>query len=673
MTAYFKRFLKKMQLFLLVFFLICPWQIKAVVPNDPMIDSQLYLNQVSAFAAWDITTGDDVVVAVIDSGVYIDHPDLKDNIWTNVDETPNDGIDNDENGYIDDYNGWDFVNDSPDPNSKIVSNYSKDGISHGTFVSGIIAAVGNNNIGISGINWHAKIMPLMVLGGEGYGNFENIAEAIHYAIDNGADVINLSLVSLAYTNVLDEAINDAYQSGLIIAAAAGNDAYLIEGVDGGFDLGYLPFYPACHDGEDNNVLGVVSVDNNDVKSIFSNYGTECVDLAAPGENFVGLNYYNPLYPEYRELYLKNWSGTSMAAPIISGAAALIKSYDPDLTNSEIYELLISYSDNIDENNPLHEGELGKRINILNVLEGTKELLSTSNRKIVVAPTSGYLPLIGVYDLDGKKLNEFYAYNLNFKGGVNLASGNVINDYQEELITSPGSGGGPHIRIFNKAGDVLSQFFAYEASYNGGVETATIKYNSDTQAKIVTVPQGDYQPLVRIFNYQGNLIDEFLAFEEDKSTGLTVTTGDINNDGVEEIIAARKNVFGSIRIFNQQGNLLFEFEPFNTSISGINITFTESSVGQPAIAISPKNENSRIKLFDYYGNPITSFDVYQGVQGLNLTSSDLDLDGFQDIIISASLNQTPEIKVYSPTGNQNINLEIFLDGYYSDLNISTINW
>ena len=649
----------------------------AITPNDPEVNKQEYLGQISAFAAWEKTTGsNEVVIAVIDSGVYLDHPDLKDNIWVNADEIPNDGIDNDNNGYIDDYHGWDFLTETPDPNPKIESGYNVAGISHGTFVAGIIAASGNNNLGISGISWRSKIMPLRVLDSQGNGESENIIKAINYAVNNGADIINFSIVTFDYSQDLTDAISNAYQEGKILVAAAGNETLIFAGQDAGYDLDFFPFYPVCLNGDNNDILGVASVDKNDVKSLFSNYGQTCVDLSAPGEEFFGLNYYNPLIPEFRNYYLDGWSGTSLATPVVSGGAALVKSLRPELAASQIYDLLINSGDDINNKNPTHLNQLGKRINLKNLINQAEESLNISNRKIVVSPTINNLPIVAVYDLDGTKENEFYAYNIKFKGGVNLAVGNVKSDWSEEIVTAAGKTGGPHIRVFNKQGNIISQFFAYEPNFTGGVKVAIIKYQNESERKIITAPQSNFKPQIKIFDYHGNLLKEFLTFEENYLGGLNLAVADVNGDGFEEILVTKAVAGSQVRIFNQEGNLLSQFEAFDITIQGLNLAAADiDNDGQAEIIVAPTNNSEgKVKIFDDLGNlkkQFTAFETtYNG--GVNLSASDVDLDGQTEILATPNNNYPPKVKIYSPEGNLKFNIPVFSSEFNQGLEISTSN-
>lgn len=216
---------------------------------------------IDAPEAWELTVGsEDVIVAVVDTGVVYTHPDLSANIWTNSGETSCvDGIDNDGNGYIDDCNGWDFVGSDNDP-----TDYN----GHGTHVAGTIAAVGNNADGVSGVMWRAKIMPLRFLGVNGTGTTADAVSAILYASANGAHVINNSWGGGGYSQALKDAID---ASDTVVVCAAGNSGSNVEST---------PFYPASY--TSSNIISVAATDHNDQLAAFSNYGITSVDIAAPG-------------------------------------------------------------------------------------------------------------------------------------------------------------------------------------------------------------------------------------------------------------------------------------------------------------------------------------------------------------------------------------------------------
>ena len=216
---------------------------------------------IDAPEAWDLTTGSrSTVIAVIDTGVSLDHPDLQSNIWTNEGETDcSDGIDNDGNGYIDDCRGWDFLANDNSP---------MDYNGHGTHVAGIIAGAGNNSAGTTGVMWEARIMPLRFMGISGRGTVSDAVSAIEYARRNGARVINLSWGGTSYSQTLKAAIES---SGAVVVCAAGNS---------GANTDLSPEYPASYTSP--NIISVAASDFNDDIAFFSNYGKTSVDLAAPG-------------------------------------------------------------------------------------------------------------------------------------------------------------------------------------------------------------------------------------------------------------------------------------------------------------------------------------------------------------------------------------------------------
>jgi subtilisin family serine protease len=220
---------------------------------------------IDAPEAWDTTTGSiNVVVAVIDSGVDYNHPDLLNNIWINLGEIAGNGLDDDGNGMIDDVRGWDFVDDDNNP---------MDADDHGTHVAGTIAAEGDNDTGITGVTWTAKIMVLRFLDGFGQGNVADEIEAIDYAIDKGANIINASFGSDTPSPSERAAIVDARDAGILFVAAAGND---------GSNNDSIPHYPSSYDLD--NIIAVAASDQNDNLPPFTNFGFTSVDVAAPGTN-----------------------------------------------------------------------------------------------------------------------------------------------------------------------------------------------------------------------------------------------------------------------------------------------------------------------------------------------------------------------------------------------------
>ncbi|MCF6269042.1 MAG: S8 family serine peptidase [Melioribacteraceae bacterium] len=304
-------------------------------PNDPKLSSQYGLTKVQAEAAWDISKGNsNIIVAIVDSGVDWNHEDLSANIWQNDD--PINGVDDDNNGYIDDIRGWDFGGlDGTGDNDPI-----EDSPTHGTHVAGIASAVTNNSIGIAGLGYNITIMPVKTsrndLGDRiiAYGY-----EGIIYAADNGADIINCSWGGFGFSNAEQEVINYAVAKGAVVVGAAGND-----GLD---DV----IFPAAYKG----VLSVGNTDENDRKSLFSNYG-KGIDVMAPGSG-INSTWQSSSTP-YRYL-----SGTSMSSPLTAGLAGLVIDKFPSYTPLQIIEQIRVNSDNIDNQNPGKVDMLGSgRIN-----------------------------------------------------------------------------------------------------------------------------------------------------------------------------------------------------------------------------------------------------------------------------------------------------------------------
>jgi subtilisin family serine protease len=300
--------------------------------DDPMSNQQWYLDTVNAPLAWQETTGSDTqIIAIIDTGVDWTHPDLADKIWINPNELEENGMDNDGNGYINDIRGWDFVNNDNNP---------MDDNSHGTHVAGIAAAGTNNGIGISGIDWNARIMPLKVLQSSGSGSSSDIALAVDYARVNGATVINMSLGSYGESHVLKIALENAYAFTTIVAAA-GNNGYKVDPTLSPWPP-YAPMFPACY----SFVIGVqASTPSGDLAG-FSNF-----DPSGPvgSGNIFGHNYEitapgTGIYSTFPNGGYRALNGTSMAAPIVAGAVSLIKSIDAEQSNEQIFAKLIQSAD-----------------------------------------------------------------------------------------------------------------------------------------------------------------------------------------------------------------------------------------------------------------------------------------------------------------------------------------
>lgn len=272
------------------------------------------IKKIDSAYAWDIETGSrNVTVAVIDTGIDYNQQDLSGNIWTNSDEIPNNGADDDHNGYVDDYYGYDFYNYDSNP---------FDDHAHGTHCAGTIGAVGNNNKGVVGVNWQVKLMAVKFLSAWGSGYISDSILAINYAVNNGADVLSNSWGGWGRYQSLQNAINYAHNNGVLFVAAAGNsnsDCY--------------NYSPAGL----NNVVTVAATDYRDQKASFSSYGNS-VEIAAPGVDILSLKSSGGSCNTVGGKYCR-MSGTSMATPHTAGLAALILSKDSELTPDQVLELI----------------------------------------------------------------------------------------------------------------------------------------------------------------------------------------------------------------------------------------------------------------------------------------------------------------------------------------------
>jgi subtilisin family serine protease len=290
-------------------------------PNDEHFPLQWHLQTgmlgIEAPAAWDeVNNTGDVVIAVLDSGCDRNHPDIAPNLWRNEGEIPDNGVDDDGNGYVDDLHGYDFVNDDGEPN---------DDSGHGSMVFGILAAAGDNDIGISGVAWRARVMCLKVLRSDADGKVSDAIEAMLYAVKEGAKVLNLSwgYQTNAPSLFLLNAIGEAGRNGLVIVASAGN-----LGLENRTGLGEMATYPASF--EDSHLISVASSGQEGKLSPFSNYGAESVDLAAPGEDLL-----TTTVDGYGA-----FTGTSASVAVVSGVAALVWAQYPAWSAEQVKQRIL---------------------------------------------------------------------------------------------------------------------------------------------------------------------------------------------------------------------------------------------------------------------------------------------------------------------------------------------
>lgn len=453
-------------------------EIRRVATNDTFLGKQWSLDSVSARDGWNATTGSrDVIVAVIDSGMDVAHEDLKDNVWTNAEEIPGNGKDDDGNGYADDVHGWNFDMNRPDVQPRVSANGSEEAWLHATAVASVIAATGNNDVGIAGVAWRARIMPLVVLDANGFGNDDSLVRAIRYAVAQGADIINLSLFGAEYDETLDRAVREATSQGVLVVSAAGNSVG-----SGGDNLDLLPGYPACDSGSGGK-LTVTGLDRNLKKADRANYGS-CVDIAAPGEDIFAAR--PPRDSRGRQLsvagYVGDLSGTSIAAPFVSGLAALIKAEHPMWRGPELARRILETADSVDDLNPQYRGALGRGI-------------INARRALAIDATSRKR---GPLSLEGSE---------------------------------PGKS--PEARVLADDGTELRRFAVGDSGDRRGVRATFLRMNGQAEPDIAITTIGDRTGAWRIYRSDGLLVAAG-SVAGNVIGGLTLAAQDLDSSGTDTL-------------------------------------------------------------------------------------------------------------------------------------------
>lgn len=427
----------------------------------------------------------EVVIAIIDTGVDYQHPDLTDHIWVNAGEIPDDGLDNDNNGYIDDIYGWDFYN-----GDNTVAHYTynekqqayisdpKDDDDHGTHIAGIIGATADNGIGIagaaSGVN--VKLMILKINGGpDGTGSISSAVEAVKYATKMGADICNLSWGTYQYTATLKEVIAE---SDMLFVAAAGNS---------GDDNDVKPIYPANLGLP--NLISVTYVDADGKLSELSNYGSKTVDIAAPGEDI-----YSTIVGRYGTM-----DGSSMAAPQVAAVAALLYSYDENIYPANVKQILLKHNKPL----PEHEGKMiypGIPDAYQAVLAASEELLKDTLPPVIELKTiydKGILRVpVNVVDEGGSQL-RVVRWQIGTKELADFSHGTEGTLVKDNVALLDRAGiytfyasdfaGNEAIRVYEVKDDIKSPKITASYSVASNYKSRTVKVNvSDTQSNVKRV-------------------------------------------------------------------------------------------------------------------------------------------------------------------------------------------
>ena len=478
-------------------------------PNDEYFDEQWALPRIDAVQSWNISHGSpNVVVGIIDSGYQSDHPDVDSaNIWHNQAEVDGvAGIDDDGNGYVDDFVGWDWV----DNKYYGGDNDPEDGYGHGTHVLGIVAAATNNEIGIAGLGRQIQVSPLRVLDNGGIGSISGLIAALDYAVEMGFDIVNMSLTADSANDGLADIVATAYDAGLLIVAAGGNcnntAEYPCDGV----------LWPAAYDG----AVAVASTNSDDSHSVFSNHGSQ-IDVAAPGGNILSL---------YKGSKYEVYSGTSMATPHVSALLALLKSLRPDLDNDALVDIVKATAEDV--NAAVYPGEddyLGAgRINFNDAL-----LAASAGVDISVSPST-LEPLVR-----GRSFNIEVAASVPQRDAVQSAQLAVIES------TLPVEGAVVYVH--------LDEVFA------AGADTA-----SDVSAKGLTGPNGEVMLSVPSPAQTGDYVVTVKIGQSKVELPMTVVGTVITLRS--QVLGAETTEFDfDVVVYDQSGNLVAD----DTAISVIS--------------------------------------------------------------------------------------------------------
>ncbi|MBC8042995.1 MAG: S8 family serine peptidase [Rhizobacter sp.] len=551
----------------------------AFAPNDPFFadGSSYWLTKIEAAAAWDITTGSGVLVGIVDSGVQTDHPDLDANIERNAAEIPNNGLDDDANGYIDDYIGWDFggANHFPgdantgdnDPNEPVPY--------HGTHCAGVAAGVTNNSIGIASIGYNSRI--LAVKAGVDAAQPEDIFwgyEGVLYAAERGAKVINCSWGGFGYSQAEQDLVTYVTEvKGSLVVAAAGND---------GADNDLRPFYPSAY----RHVLSVGATGQTDVKASFSNYGVQNVDLVAPGDD---------IRSTWKPSTYNFLDGTSFSAPMTAGAAALIMNQFPTYTPEQVGEQLRITADNVDALNGSFTGKLGRgRLNVRRALQETAStavrLLSAELRD---ASGDGYLDAgeSVTVKLTFKNFLAATASSVNvnvsaISGSVTLGTAAFALAPMSALETDSGE-----VQFTVQGGATVNEFADFSVGISSGGYIDNARFSALLRANYLTL-QSTGSTLDLSFNNRGNLGYDGTE-ETGPGVGLLYNGNQLLFEGslivgtsassVEDVARANgfvqsqdfaaitpPQVFGASLLASAEGRARFDDSPVSGARLGLNI-------------------------------------------------------------------------------------------------------
>ncbi|GAA4351604.1 S8 family serine peptidase [Kangiella taiwanensis] len=452
----------------------------SVLPNDPQYSSLWGMQKISAEQGWEMEMGSkDIVVGVIDTGFDYNHPDLQANIWVNPNEIAGNGVDDDGNGYIDDVHGISAINDNGDP---------QDTGLHGTHVAGTIGAVGNNGVGVTGVSWNTSMVGCSFLGSQG-GTLADGIQCIDYMVDLKTRGVNIRVLNNSwggggFNQSLKDAITSADNAGMLFIAAAGNDAR---------DNDTSDSFPSNYDVP--NVMSIASTTSTDELSSFSQWGANNVDMGAPGSSIL-----STVPGGYDTL-----SGTSMATPHVSGAAALVLSADPSLTTAQVKDMLMTSGDPL----PALDGITvsGKRLNVESALNmagaggpGYYMVPTPSSRTVNQgSPTSFDIDVNPVGGHQGNVTMSASSANLvadiTFSANTIPSTGSTVMTVQTSAQTQPGEYTITVTAVdgsISKSTDVQLQVYpegTYSTTYENNTPVAIPDNSSAGVDSVINVPIG----------------------------------------------------------------------------------------------------------------------------------------------------------------------------------------
>ncbi len=574
-----------------------------IEPNDPLFSEQ-YLDLIRIPQAWQYETGSEqVIVAIIDSGLWFEHPEFvcESNIWINHSEYPPNGEDSSGNGYIDDWRGWNFV-DAPELSGIAIGNYVGqdnepfDETGHGTHVSGIIVAKTNNNEGIAGVCWDIKMMILRAgfrtVTGAGYLQDDDAAAAIIYAADNGAHVINLSWGSNRFSRIIADACQYAYEKGSIIVASAGNN----------------PRPEVMYPARLNTTIAVGAVDNNLNPTSFTSYGPD-IDLMAPGQNVLST------YLDRDDRIYRRLSGTSMSAPYVSGAIALLLSSEPRLSFEEVKSRLLRSSK--DMGVPGFDNRFGH-----GVLDAEKLLTISTGPYVEVTYPTNNQGFSQSFEIKGTvRTPDFFRYSVMFTDSKEPES----FDWKD-VITHNNS---PHYYYEEVEDDVITKFnIPHTLPDNNYLVRILIEDNrgNSYQSRFrVNVNQSKpkliAESLTVFERYSANFLYYYIQAKFDQSVSLEIElkkNTDIDNE-VQDINIVHSNHSDSLHILKipklAHGDYSFRISAVNNSSFRYTSDWYENMLNVRPYAINSGNYQSQIvgpalisigKSKDYNGNGLPEF-------------------------------------------------------------------